>query len=120
MSRYIAIFLISILASSLSAQKIFKVPLTKYYADNFDKFSMNPDFDHSFSFREIDEEVEAESQIINQGNLLYYGSLWFSLSNEVTELQVIFDTGSSWLWTNVEGCTGCPSSETLPANQYFG
>ena len=116
MPRIFAIFFVLILVLCGIAQKVFKVPLTKHYvnnmkvADNTGKFYPNP---YYVKLREPKEEFEIDASIWNENDILYYGKLWFSYSDTVKYLEVIFDTGSSWLWTNVEGCKGCPSNEFL-------
>ena len=101
MPRIFAIFFVLILVLCGIAQKVFKVPLTKHYAnnykvsDNYGKFHLS-----STHFQLYDEEDDAdiESEIINMYNISYFGKLWFSHSKPTNQLEFMFDTGSSWLW----------------------
>ena len=105
------------------ADKVFKVPLTKHYSSNFKvaddngKYHLNSTYLQLF---EEDDDVEIESEIKNNHNISYFGKLWFSNSFETTQLDFIFDTGSSWLWAGIKEWTFCPSLEKLPSSQLYG
>ena len=51
----------------------------------------------------------------NEQDLIYYGDVYFwkETSDEPERLQVIMDTGSSWLWAPSSICRGCPSDDSL-------
>lgn len=120
MIRYTMLVLAAIALGCVFAQDTFTVQLTKEYnnklklADDEGRFYMNPSLSN---LAEMEEADVYEAQIINQNDLLYYGNLWFFLSDPESKHQFIFDTGSSWLWAGVEGCEGCPSTEKLPQAQ---
>ena len=123
MKLYHMILLVTILTWSSMADKVFKVPLIKHYSSNFKvtdsdgKYHLNSTYLQLF---EEDDDVEIESEIKNNHNVSYFGKLWFSNSFETTQLDFIFDTGSSWLWAGTKECTFCPSLEKLPSSQLYG
>jgi hypothetical protein len=51
----------------------------------------------------------------NEQNLIYYGDVYFwkDGSTKPQKIQVIMDTGSSWLWAPSTVCKGCPSDDTV-------
>lgn len=52
---------------------------------------------------------------INVNDISYYSSIyfWSDRSSRPIQLQVIMDTGSSWLWVASNICQGCPSDDSL-------
>jgi hypothetical protein len=54
-------------------------------------------------------------EVENEQNLVYYSDIYFwdDESPKPEKLQVILDTGSSWLWAPSSICQGCPSDDTL-------
>jgi hypothetical protein len=54
-------------------------------------------------------------EVENEQNLVYYSDIYFwdDESPKPEKLQVILDTGSSWLWAPSSICQGCPSDNTL-------
>jgi hypothetical protein len=62
-----------------------------------------------------DEVKKYLHEMYNEQNLVYYGDVffWDDESPNPEKLQVIMDTGSSWLWAPSSDCKGCPSDNTL-------
>lgn len=52
-------------------------------------------------------EKKITRDLLNYYNVQYYGKLY--VGSEETEMQLIFDTGSSWLWLPTKECKegGC-------------
>lgn len=109
---FIAIVLVLVLIPLFASSNVYKVPMKKLYrnnmkiADETGRFYLNPQYINFQDIDETEEQKEIEAEIINQQEMVYYGSLWFFLASPENELDFIFDTGSSWLWASVEGCTG--------------
>jgi saccharopepsin len=61
-----------------------------------------------------------KSLITNQNNLVYYGDIyfWSDSSSSPQKIQVIMDTGSSWLWAPGSSCRGWPSGKSVDSG-YF-
>ena len=110
------IFILLIVAA-LTSQQI-TIPLKKHCTNDRMLVDSNGEFYYNPYFNDTRDLSSYTSNITNSQNLLYYGSLWFFLSGSSQELEFIFDTGSSWLWAGVSGCSGCPSSSTLNSDQY--
>ena len=50
--------------------------------------------------------------MLNYYNVQYYGTLY--VGSQQTEMQLIFDTGSSWLWLPTKECgNDCPKKSSL-------
>lgn len=77
---------------------------------------INPNPHRNLDETEKDHE-DYDTDIINQGDMVYYGDLWFFNAEPKTKLQFIFDTGSSWVWAGTEDCDTCPSNEKIPKTQ---
>ena len=80
-------------------------------------YIQNPydDYRKSNTFSAAKEDQEDVSQLINENDIYYYGNIYFWKDgyNRPERLQVIMDTGSSWLWVPSSLCNGCPSDDSL-------
>lgn len=66
----------------------------------------NPDFD---------EDKNYLVGVHNEQDLIYYSDIYFwdDVNPNPEKLQVIMDTGSSWLWAPSSECVGCPSDSSI-------
>ena len=103
------VFLLVLLSFVISNDGI-SMRLTKEYPngekilDENGNWIDNPDFDKHH-----------HHPVNNERNLIYYGDIYFWKDGygRPDRLQVIMDTGSSWLWAPSSICRGCPSDDSL-------
>ncbi|CAI2362915.1 unnamed protein product [Moneuplotes crassus] len=108
MLKFLALFAI---LGAISAQEAIKTTMTKEYKvpekilDGEGNWVDNPDFENFTHLHDVH----------NEQNLIYYGNVYFwkDGSDKPDMLQVIMDTGSSWLWAPSSICNGCPSDDSL-------
>lgn len=107
-------------------QEPITINLTKVYnkglkiQDKYGNFVANPDYTLlPEGQRELGETYD--SSITNEGDLTYYGPLYFFTSDgsAYAKLNILMDTGSSWLWAWSSSGSGCPSYRTLQSNLFF-
>lgn len=92
----------------------FTVTLTKEYPNDEKILAANGNYVDNPNYFD-DKENKVRSQMINEGDLIYYGDIffWDDKLKKSKKIQVIMDTGSSWLWAPSSLCQGCPSDTSV-------
>lgn len=85
-----------------------RVELDKRQIDNSEELLIS-----SYNLQPLDLDLLSSSlsnekvDITNFQDLQYYGQVLIGSTKQKSE--VVYDTGSYWLWTSAKGCVGCPA-----------
>lgn len=113
--RAIIIVVISCLSGVIvHASKILDIHLSRReIVDSIQSMTSSGPQHRGINLRQIEgKDALINKELLNYYNVQYYGTLY--VGSQQTEMQLIFDTGSSWLWLPSKECgNDCPQKSSL-------